>query len=270
MTGLEIDTVAPGTAILGLYGFIGTLQFTVCIATGRRVPSEHRSGARSSRLNEEIGRARRLYVCLMATCAIRNRRNGIVIPQERGRIRGQRLRRILDRIVPVLDEEVITRSKAACGLVVEVILRHGIGGVIDQGDTLLDVLSDHFVDLLERTPVIAGVEVGFGMIHIGDAQIVVGRSRIVGHAEEVGQHKVRVGPAQQGFALAGLQSRRRGSAHLLDGRKGLIGISDATVVGAPDVSRRVVAGSHILRPLVDILVELVIVLGNAPIADVVR
>ena len=42
-----------------------------------------------------------------------------------------------------------------------------------------DVFADHLVDLLERSAFVPGVEVGFGVVHIGYAQAVPCCCRVV-------------------------------------------------------------------------------------------
>ena len=78
---------------------------------------------------------------------------------------------------------------------------------LDNFDARFDVFADHLVDLLERSAFVPGVEVGFGVVHIGYAQAVPGCCRVVGHAEHVCQYEMGISPANQRFAFAGLEPR---------------------------------------------------------------
>ena len=145
-----------------------------------------------------------------------------------------------------------------------------IGCVVDQGNALFDVPADFLINLFERPALVLGIKIGFGMIHIRYAQIILRRFGVIGHTEHVGQYEVRIGPAQQRFALAGLERCRDGTAHILDSRECLICIGDVAVVGAPDVPRGIIVAGYIFRPFINILIELVVIFCDTSVADVVR
>ena len=266
----ESHAAAPRTALFRLNGFIGSLQFAVRITAGGGVPVEKQSAVRCRGLEEEVGRAGRADILLMPAGTVRQGCYCTVIAQQRRRVGGQGHCRVFDGIVPVLHEKVVTRGEAAGGLVVEVVFWNRIGRVVDQGNGCFDVLADHLVDFLERSAFVPGVEVGLGVVHIGYPQVVSCCCRVVRHAEHVRQYEMGIGPANQGFAFAGLEPRGGGSSQLLDGRKRLVGVGDVVVVGTPDVPRGVVVAGNLLGPFVDILIELVVVLCDAVVADIVR
>ena len=270
MRRFESHAAAPRTAFFRLNGFIDSLQFAVRIAAGGGVPVEKQSAVRCRGLEEEVGRAGRIDIFLMPAGAVRQSGDRTVIAQQRRRVGGQGHRRVFDGIVPVLHEQVVARGEAAGGLVVEVVFRNRIGRVVDQGDARFDVFADHLVDLLERSAFVPGVEVGFGVVHIGYAQAVPCCCRVVGHAEHVCQYEMGISPANQRFAFAGLEPRGGRSSQLLDGRKRLVGVGDVVVVRTPDVPRGVVVAGNLFGPFVDILMELVVILCDAVVADVVR
>ena len=270
MRGLEAHPAAPRAALFRLNGLVGPLNFTVRITSGGTVPVEKQSAVRGGGLKQEIGCAGRADVRLMPAGTVGQGRDRIVIAQQRLRIGSQHLRRVFDGVVPVLNEEVIARGEAAGRLVVEMILGDRIGGVVEQGNALFDVQADFLVNLTERSALVLGIEVGFGVVHIRDAHVITRRCGIVGHAEHVRQHEMRVGAAQERFAFAGLEFRRGGAAQFLDGRQRLIGVGDVFIVGAPNVARRIVVAGNLLGPFVNVLIELVVVFFDAVVADVVR
>ncbi len=182
---------------------------------------------------------------------------GLTVPQQlayllpvahqRGGIDAQHLVRVLHDLVPFHVVEVEARREGAGCRPVEVVLRHGVVVVRDQGNAGLDIGGDMLVDILQIVAHVGRVERGLGCIQIGDAQIFGGLLGVIGQAVEHRQAEVGIGAAEQRFALGGQQLD--GRAEVLDGLQGGIGHADAVVVGLPGVDVAVVFGLVHVHPV---------------------
>ena len=105
--------------------------------------------------------------------------------------------------------------------------------VIDQGNTLLNVLSDELVDLRHREAGYGTLELRLGLREVRDTEILVAGTTVVGLTEDIDPNEVGIGTAEERFTAGGLQLL--GVAELFDGLQSLVGSTDHAVAGTPEV-----------------------------------
>ena len=155
---------------------------------------------------------------------------------------------MLDDLLILMAEEVITGCKSVSGIGIEVIL--GSGLEIDIAHILqtdFKVFTDFLVDFSHVGTVVVLLNHVFHFGHVRHTDIVLALLATIGLGEEVDEHEVRIGTEEMclspsctelfgefcrvcTFALHGL--------HSLDG---MVDTGDGVVVAEPYISRRVIA-----------------------------
>ena len=180
----------------------------VVILHTRTVPSKIGARGRIGRSEQVVARQLRTDIVgsggiLRRTVVHRVLQQFLIVAQRAGGRLAQGGRCTGDGLVPLLIIEVETCGKRIGGALVEVILRHRVDGVVDQRQTLLDILGDHFIDANHRTALVLGVKLRLGSLHVGNTQIV-GIGRIIVLAEDIDQNEVCIGPAEKRLSLGSL------------------------------------------------------------------
>ena len=174
----------------------------------------------------------------------------------------QALGRIFGRQVPSLVEEVEPAGERVGRLDVEMVLGDQIIAVADIAEGDPEVLVDFLVDLRDRTAVILGVQFHGDAVDVGDAEVLVAGVCVVVQAEEIDQHEVVVGAAQQRLGHFRGQSRLLdggdgefafATGQLLDRLEGLVGVVDRLVAAFPETLRAVVADFRDVGPGVELV-----------------
>ena len=169
----------------------------------------------------------------------------------------QALGRIFGRQVPFLVEEVEPAGERVGRLDVEMVLGDQIIAVADIAEGDPEVLVDFLVDLRDRTAVILGVQLHGDAVDVGDAEVLVAGVGVVVQAEEIDQHEVVVGAAQQRLGHFRGQSRLLdggdgefafATGQLLDRLEGLVGVVDRLVAAFPEIFRTVVVDFRDVGP----------------------
>ena len=117
--------------------------------------------------------------------------------------------------------------------------RLAVAVVIDQGNTLLNILSDQLIDLRNREAGYGTFELRLGLREVRDTEILVAGAAVVGLTEDIDPNEVGIGTAEERFTAGGLQLF--GVAEFFDGLQSLVGCTDHTVAGTPEV-RLIVPG----------------------------
>ena len=146
---------------------------------------------------------------------------------------------ILLGLVPLLVVEVELRSEGLRCSRREVEDGLAVAVVIDQGNTLLDILSDELVDLRHGEAGYGTLELRLGLREVRDTEILVAGAAVVGLTEDIDPNEVGIGTAEERFTAGGLQLL--GVAELFDGLQSLVGSTDHAVAGTPEV-RLIVPG----------------------------
>ena len=174
---------------------------------------------------------------------------GLPVAQDLRRLGTQALGGIFGRQIPLLIEEVEPGRERIRRLDVEVILRDLVIAVADIAEGNLQVLVDLVVHLGHRAPLVLGIQFHGNGVDIGDAEIFVAGIGVVVQAEEVDQHEMAVGAAEQRLRHLGGQSGLFDgldidlavtAGHPLDGLERLVGVRDGIIGVLPEVLRAVV------------------------------
>ena len=140
---------------------------------------------------------------------------------------------ILLGLVPLLVVEVELRSEGLRSSRREVEDRLAVAVVVDQGDTLLEVLSDELVDLRHGEAGYGTLELRLGLREVRDTKILVTGAAVVGLTEDIDPNEVGIGTAEERFTAGGLQLL--GVAEFFDGLQSLVGCTDHVIAGTPEV-----------------------------------
>ena len=135
---------------------------------------------------------------------------------------------------------------------------------VAEGD--LEVLVDLLVHFRDRAAVVLGIQFDGDAVDVGDAQVLVAGVGVVVQAEEVDQHEVAVGAAQQrlghfrgktGLVDVGDVQFVPASGEFHDRLEGLVGVVDGLVAAFPEILGRVVVGLGDVGPGVALVHETV-------------
>ena len=146
---------------------------------------------------------------------------------------------VLLGLVPLLVVEVELRSEGLRCSRREVKDGLAVAVVIDQGNTLLDVLSDELVDLRHREAGYGTLELRLGLREVRDTEILVAGAAVVGLTKDIDPNEVGIGTAEERFTAGGLQLL--GVAEFFDGLQSWLVSTDHAVAGTPEV-RLIVPG----------------------------
>ena len=240
-------------------GVVGVLRD----AGKAHIPAKGRVGGQQhqvrviGRLDEVVGL--HIHVLLQAVAVL-------PVAEHLRRLGTQALGRIFGREVPLLVEEVEPARESVGGLDVEVVLGHLIIAVVDIAEGDLEVLLDLLVDFRDRSTVVLGVQFHGNAVDIGDSEVLVAGVGVVVQAEEVDQHEVVVGAAEQRFGhfrgQSGLLDGGDGelalaTGQLLDRLEGLVGVVDRLIAAFPEVLGTVVIRFRDVGPGVALVHETV-------------
>ena len=135
------------------------------------------------------------------------------------------------------------------------VLGHIVDFIVDQGQCLLDVLLDVFIELLHGAALIVGANRLLGFGRVRQTHIGVGRLGVVGITEHVGEQEVSPGTAHQRLTSLGTQTG--GVAHLLDGLQSVVGMSHRTITCTPKALGCIRTDGRDVLPAVGFLLALV-------------
>ena len=222
----------------------------------RRVDVVHRAQQRLT-----VGR---LHVHLSVRRQVAHHRSGRTVVEDF--IRGS------DALVPLLIEQVEACGEGISGLPVEVILGLLVIRIVDQRQTVLQIVVDTLVNSGHRSAVVLGIERRLRLGDIGNTHIRIGIRGIVGLAEQVDQQEMAVSPAKQRLALGGLELIGGGAAQLLDGFESVVGRTDGLIQSGPDGLRSLVIGrrSDVLPTVVLLLLGIELGILQHDLIHVVR
>ena len=190
------------------------------------------------------------------------------IAQEIGRIAAQGSIGILDALVPLLVEQVEAGCESVCGILVEMILGCRIDLVVDQGQSLVNVIADMLVELSHRATLVVGLHLSLGGQGVGQAHVLVGCCGVVAQTEHIGQLEVGPGTAKQSLATICTQAGR--IAHVFNSRQGLVGVCCSHVAGIPYGLGSIVVGTGLVFPEISLfLLQLVKVVRSPVVTGVV-
>ena len=140
---------------------------------------------------------------------------------------------ILLGLIPLLVVEVELRGEGLRCSRREVEDGLAVAVVVDQGNTLLDVLSDELVDLRHGEAGYGTLELRLGLREVRDTEILVAGAAVVGLTKDIDPNEVGIGTAEERFTAGGLQLL--GVAKFFDGLQSLVGSTDHAVAGTPEV-----------------------------------
>ena len=124
-----------------------------------------------------------------------------------------------------------------------------------HGETLLQVGLDLLVHLGDRPALILRTERLFRLRDVRDAQVRRAGLLVVLHREDVHEHEMGVGPADERLAVRLDQGRVVAQPHLVHRFDGLVGVGDGQVEIAPDVLRALVVALGDVLPVPDFVAE---------------
>ena len=256
--GLHIDVVlgAPETGTVDGLGIGNLGVVAIALADGSRTIDPRPVGTGGN--DEQVGLVAGVDKRIVLRTACRQFAQSLPVAHHIGGYGGEGSRGIVDtlvevRLVVLHIIKVEAGGKGLRCLLVEVVLGNAVEVVVDERQTSLNVGGNIGVELSHRATAIDGRHGALGTLHISDTHCLVAGLAAVGQAEDVAQHEVAIGTAEQCFATLWIQTG--GVATLGNGVEHIVGGGNALVAALPDLVRAVLVLVGNVLPRGSLLME---------------